>query len=203
MAISYPLEMPSTPGIMRVSLYSIVNVSVNRSPYTFASQIQAQPGQAWAANVTLPPMTREDAEPWLSFLLKLNGPQGYFYLADPISKMLRGIGSATAKIDGGGQTGQQISIKDIEPNTTNVYSVGDFIEIEQRLYKVLDQVDSDGSGDATVNIWPRLRIASTDNTPIVSNPARGLFRLAGTTNTLYDAAEDKLFSIAFECIELI
>lgn len=202
MAISYPLEMPA-PAPAAVTLYTICNVSINRSPFTFTSQVQAQPGQAWGADITLPPMGRAAAEEWQSFLLKLNGPQGTFLLADPVAKTIRGVGSGTAKIDGSGQTGQSIAIKGLGASVTGVFLVGDYIEIEQRLYKVLNQVDSDSSGEATIDIWPRLRITSTDNTPIVMNPARGLFRLAATTNTLYQADADKLYRISFSAVEAI
>lgn len=195
--------MPTTPGPSRVNLFTVVNVSINRSPYTFVSQIQAQQGQAWGAEVTLPAMERAQAEEWMTFLLKLNGPLGTFLLADPAAKNLRGVGAANAKIDGSGQTGQEIDIKDLGASVSGVYLAGDYIEIEQRLYKVLNDVDSDSSGEATIDIWPRLRITSTNNTPVVSNPARGLFRLASTSNALYEAGEDKIFGISFSCVEAL
>lgn len=47
-----------------------------------------------------------------------------------------------------------------------------------RIYRCLKNIDTDASGNATLEIWPRLRSAPADNEPLVLNDTKGTFRLA-------------------------
>jgi hypothetical protein len=69
-------------------------VTVERSPFTYASQAQASAGQMWQADVTLPPMTRADAEQWVAWLVSLRGSFGTFLMGDPIGASPRGTALA-------------------------------------------------------------------------------------------------------------
>lgn len=90
MAISYPLNLPSSFGIGNIVLKAKNAVAVTRSPFTFKEQTQQYEGQAWAATVTLPPMKRQDAAAWTAFLMSLKGPRGTFLMGDPNCKDPRG-----------------------------------------------------------------------------------------------------------------
>ena len=59
--------------------------------------------------------------------------------------------------------------------------VGDFIQIGYRLYKLMDTVNSDVSGDATLAIWPNLRDLPADATAIKCSNCKGLFKLKNTS----------------------
>jgi hypothetical protein len=203
MTISYPLELPTSPAAKRVNLYCVSNVSVNRSPYTYATQIQSFPGQLWQAEVAFPLMNQVDAELWTTWLLKLNGPLGTFRLGDPIGKTPRGIGVAGAQVDGGSQTGQILNVKNLPLSTTGLLLAGDYIEIGNRLYKLLSNMDSDGAGKATIDIWPRLRISPANGDSIVASNAKGLFRLSQTVNQIYTADETRLMEFGFTAVEAI
>jgi hypothetical protein len=90
MAITYPLSLPSHTGIRGVELRATNAVTVERSPFTFSSQVQASAGQMWQADVTLPPMKRADAEQWIAWLVSLRGQLGTFTMGDPLCKTPRG-----------------------------------------------------------------------------------------------------------------
>lgn len=83
MPITYPLNTPTNIGIANITLMAENAVAVSQSPFTFAQQIVAHPGQRWAASISLPPMKRQDAEAWVAFLLSLKGQVGTFLLGDP------------------------------------------------------------------------------------------------------------------------
>jgi hypothetical protein len=53
------------------------------SPYTGKIRTQEYDGVFWEATVNLPPMRRDVAKNWQSFLLELNGPVNHFKFADP------------------------------------------------------------------------------------------------------------------------
>jgi hypothetical protein len=90
MAITYPLSLPSHTGIRSVELRSTNAVAYSRSPFTFAGQAFAYPGQMWQADITLPPMKRADAEQWIAWLVSLRGQLGTFTMGDPLCKTPRG-----------------------------------------------------------------------------------------------------------------
>lgn len=90
MTISYPLALPSHTGLRAIELRATNAVAYSRSPFTFAGQAFAYPGQMWQADVTLPPMKRDDAEQWVAWLVSLRGQLGTFTMGDPIGATPRG-----------------------------------------------------------------------------------------------------------------
>lgn len=206
MAISFPLSLPSTKSPARVELQSVVSAGVSTSPFTFESQRQDFSGGYWVAGVTMPNMVRADAEQWITFLLKLRGPVGTFLMGDTLAQSARGIATGTPVVNGASQVGAELITDGWTINTTGILLAGDYIQIGQRLYKNLVDVNSDGSGNATLDIWPELRESPTDNQTIVTSSAKGLFRLAGTRNSLASqggTTDAPIYSIAFDAIEAI
>lgn len=203
MAITYPLDMPTTPAPRLVNLIAVSATSVSRSVFTFSSQVHKHAGQIWGAEITLPLMARENAEEWTAFLLKLNGPYGTFRLGDPLAKSPRGSASGVLTIDGAGQSGQTVAITGLPASISGVFLAGDYIEIEERLYKVLVDANSDGSGDAVLDIWPRLRSSPINGAGVTYLNPTGLFRLTNSTVPIYSADESRLFELSFSAIEAI
>lgn len=155
------------------------------------------------AEVTLPVMERADAEEWISFLLKLNGQQGTFLLGDSAAKTARGIATGTPLVNGASQTGQSLVTDGWTAGVTGILKAGDYIQLGQRLYKVLNDANSDGSGNATLDIWPRLRESPANNSSIIVSDCLGLFRLSGNSYQIHSADVAKLFSLAFSAEEAI
>lgn len=180
MAITYPLSMPSAPMIYNVRFRPIAVNAVNRSPYTLQQQVQAHDGQAWRADVALRPRSRAEAEYWITWRLKLNGREGTFYLTHTAGATPRGTAAGSPVVDGGSQTGQELAVKGFTPNATLL--AGDWVQLGSgaatRLYKNLDDVTADGSGDATLTLWPALRSSPGDEDPLTLSNAAGLFRMA-------------------------
>ena len=94
MTISYPLALPTHTGFAQIELRATNAVAYARSPFTFAGQAFAYPGQMWQADITLPPMKRADAEQWVAWLLSLRGQLGTFLLGDPNGAAPRGTALA-------------------------------------------------------------------------------------------------------------
>ena len=77
------VTMPSTPNFIRSNFVLRRAVGSVASPYTGKVRTQEYDGVFWEATVTLPPMRRDVAKNWQSFLLELNGPVNHFKFADP------------------------------------------------------------------------------------------------------------------------
>lgn len=203
MTISYPLSPPASPSIKRLQLYEVSAVSVSRSPFTFNTQVQAHQGQMWGAQVTLPQMSRSSAEAWHAFLLSLNGPFGTFTLYDPLARTPQGAASGAPLVNGASQTGQTLITDGWNPSVTGILKAGDYIQLGQSLYKVLKDVDSDGSGNATLDIFPRLRTPPGDNTLILTDTCKGIFRLFDSTVPIFGVDELQAYDVSFHCIEAL
>ena len=77
------VTMPNTPNFVRSNFILRRAVGSVASPYTGKVRSQEYDGVFWEATVTLPPMRRDVAKNWQSFLLELNGPVNHFKFADP------------------------------------------------------------------------------------------------------------------------
>lgn len=206
MPISYPLSLPTTSGIMRVRLVANDVVGVSQSPFTAVQQVYRYTGQFWEADITLPPMKRADAEYWISFLLKLNGPFGTFLMGDPNGATPRGIATGTPLVNGAGQTGNELITDGWTTSQTGILKAGDYIQLgtgaTSRLYKVLDDVNSDGSGNATLTVWPDLRSAPADNAAITVSNTKTTFRL-NSAQTSWDINEATIYGLTFGAREAL
>jgi hypothetical protein len=200
MAIVYPLSLPTASGIMRIKWIANDVVGVSSSPFTAAQQVYRYSGQFWEADITLPPMKRADMEYWISFLLKLNGPFGTFLLGDPNGGTPRGIATGTPLVNGASQTGYELITDGWTVSQTGILKAGDYIQLgtgaTSRLYKVLDDVNSDGSGNATLTLWPDLRSSPADNAAITVSNAKTTFRLA-SAQTSWDIDEATIYGLTF------
>lgn len=206
MAISYPLSLPTTTGIAQVRMVANDMVGVNMSPFSGVQQVYRYTGQLWEADITLPPMTRAEAEYWISFLLKLNGAYGTFLLGDPNGATARGVATGTPLVNGASQTGGELVTDGWTVSTTGILKAGDYIQLgagaSAKLHKVLDDVDSDGSGNATLQLWPDLRGAPADNASIVVTNPKGVFRL--TSNAAdFTVNEAAIYGMTFGAREAL
>lgn len=206
MAITYPLALPTTTGIAKIRISANNVVGVSQSPFTSKQQVYKFTGQFWEAEISLPPMKRETAEYWISFLLKLNGSYGTFLLGDPNGATARGVATGTPLVKGASQTGNQLITDGWTINTTGILKAGDYIQLgsgsSAKLHKVLDDVNSNGSGEATLTIWPDLRSAPSDNAAIVVSGAKGVFRLS-TNQQDWDVNEASIYGMTFPAREAL
>jgi len=240
MAITYPLSTPTSIGIAKVTLAANNAVAVSQSPFTFKQQVIAHQGQRWSASVSIPPVRRDLAEPWVSFLMSLKGQVGTFLLGDPNCKVAQGvIGNssdwflasgtwddsgvwddsisyaedasslvfAAIKVNGTQSAGtESLLVKGLQPSTEGFFYAGDYIQLgsgsSATLHKVLQQVDSDLLGEATLEIWPKLRKTANDDDTIVVENAVGVFRLVNSSQS-WDIDDRSAYGISFDAVEAI
>lgn len=206
MTISYPLTLPTTATAARLRLLGRSVVGASASPFTFETQVQAHQGQRWEADIELPPMKREDAEAWVAFLLSLNGRQGTFTMGDPVGRTPRGSAGGTPLVKGASQTGQALAIDGCPLSTTGWLLPGDYIQLGSgsatHLHKVLVSADTNGAGEVTLDIWPRLREAPADNLAVTISSCLGLWRLA-SNEMAWDIGEAEFYGIRFSAVEAL
>ena len=193
MAISYPLNTPTTIGIESIELRARNAVAVSQSPFTYKQQVVAHQGQTWEASVSIPSVRRDLAADWKAMLVALKGPVGTFLLGDPDYATPRGTVSGTPTLSGtaGDST--------VSVTMTGTLLAGDYIQLGTGSAARLHQVLVDQSGNGNLEIWPDLRSTYSGETVIYSNP-KGIFRLAQSV-TSWSIDNASFYGISFEAIE--
>lgn len=203
MAISYPITLPSGPSSRSITIVPKDAVAVTASTFTYSPQVQAWSGQMWTMRFTLPPGKRNTMAKWVAALTSLRGPAGSFLAGDFAHPSPRGVGTGTPLVNGGGQLGTTLNTDGWTPSTTGILKAGDYIQLgsgsTSRLYMNLTDVNSNGSGQAALELWPSLRTSPADNAAIVINNPRSKFML--TTNVAWNIDEAKVFGIDFQAVE--
>lgn len=195
MAISYPLSLPTNVGMASIELRARNTVAVSMSPFTYKQQTHSYDGQMWEADVTLPPMNRDDAESWVSFLMSLKGRAGTFLLYDPSARSVRGTATA---INVTGAVGDD----SLTVNSSNgTLKAGDYIQLGAALDATLHKVLVDYSGSGDLEVWPKLRKVRTDVDAVLVD-ASGLFRLA-SNETAWSVDNASFFGISFGATEVV
>ena len=209
MAITYPLTLPTVAGIASINLRAVNAVAVSSSPFTYKQQVIAHQGQRWEAEVTLPPMTRADAETWIAFLVSLQGARGTFTMGDPNAASARGsasVNAGTPLVNGADQTGGSLTVDGLPASATGYLKAGDYIQLgggsSATLHKVLQDVDSNASGQATLELWPYIRTAPSDDATIVVGDTVGVFRLS-SNQTDWSINNASFYGITFAAVEAV
>ncbi len=194
MAISYPLTMPTNIGMASIELRAKNTVAVSMSPFTYKSQTHSYDGQMWEADVTLPPMNRDDAESWVAFLMSMKGRAGSFLLYDPSAKSARGTATSATVTGSVGDDSLTVVM-------TGTLKAGDYIQLGTNSDATLHKVLVDQSGDGTLEIWPKLRKDRSSVSADLVN-ASGVFRLA-SNETSWSVDNASFFGISFGATEVV
>jgi hypothetical protein len=204
MTISFPLSLPSTRAPMHIDWRRQANVGAAQSPFSLTQQTYVWPADCWLAGLAWGTMGVADANDVEAFLLALNGMEGSFLLGDPLRTAPLGTWAGQSPlVNGASQTGKTLAIDGMTPTTTTG-KAGDWFQLgsgsTSRLYRLTAPFTANGSGQATLDFWPNLRVSPADNAALTLASAKGLFMLAG--NVAGWSQEDvRDFGISLECVE--
>lgn len=174
------VAMPSTPGMRTVEFAMFDAVASATSIFTSQVQTQQWPGADLLSGVmTLPVLQQADADNWISFLMELRGMANAFQIGDPLKPSPAGTGAGTPVVNGDQAAGSQVLAMSGFSGTAALLP-GDWIQIGYRMYRLLEQQDSD---TASVGIWPALREAVSNGDAVITENPVGLFRLAKNART--------------------
>lgn len=201
--IVYPINTPGDANTTESSFSLIAAnvVGVNQSPYSFNSQVYDYNSESWGLKVSINPLTRAEAQPWIAFLTALRGKRGTFLWGPVIMSTPLGQATGVPVVDGAGQTGRELLTEGWTPNTV-VLKAGDLFQVDQGLYLSMKDVLSDAGGSALIDVFPKLKNHANQTVLIVSNP-KGIFRLTSNVVPILDVSETNLFNINFEAEEAL
>lgn len=202
MTISYPLELPMPEGVQprNISLTLDYAQASSESPFTLEEQIYSYEAERWVLNIQFPPLKPEQAKAVRAFILALRGRIGTFKAGDPMNALPLGTPGLNAKVNGAGQTGYSLNVKDLIPSAAVAFAAGDDFELNGYLYTVVKDVASNGSGQATLDIMPSIRGTISDNQPLTVNSPKGHFRLENA-KIGWASSYERTYDIALTALE--
>ncbi len=154
-------------------------------------------GDRWAVEVTLPPLSGDEARIWISRLVQ--GRKSSCLL--PWPQPIGAGGEGAPRVNGAGQAGTALSVDGLP--AAKAIAEGLFFSIvgasRRYLHQVTSAATANGSGAVTLSIEPALRISPSDNavielaTPMIDGLVQGgvgwsvdLARQHGLTFTLVE-----------------
>ena len=194
MAITYPLDTPTSIGIESIELRAVNSVATSQSPYTYKQQIVSHGGHKWEASVTIPSVRRDKSAQWKAMLVALKGPTGTFLLGDPDYATPQGTVSSCVLTGDAGDDSPSVVM-------TGTLIAGDYIQLGAGSNSKLHQVLTDQSGDGSIDIWPPLR-SNYSSATVVFNSPKGVFRLANNV-TSWSINNASAYGISFDAVEAI
>ena len=204
---TFPLVMPTTPNFVRSEWGIARAVAQSQSPFTYSTQVHKFTGSKWYSNVTLPPMTRTQANEWLAFFMQLNGQFGTFTMGDPDAKAVQGTISNTVAVNADFAVGAyDVTIDGADASESQLFKKGDYVQFNSgatsKLHMIIADVASNGSGVATLTIEPSLSAALSNNATVTYASPKCVMRM--TSNELtWSANHISLYGVSFACEEVL
>lgn len=201
---TYPLDIPSYPAPTNVQT-SIAHASgITTSPFSNIEYSYSYNRYKYIVGITLPPMKIEHAKNWYNFFQKLKGSYGTFLMPD---YDYSGAQNASLTDSTCGTTYESASAGENEIGIdtsvnlgTDVFQAGDKVQIGTglyaRTYVVADDVDTDGTGRATITVTPDFDINILANTTVFVDNPKHLFRLTSEPQS-WSSNHIRNFGISF------
>ena len=161
--------------------------------------------QYFIFTVQMPSMAQGDAMDIFAFLQKQKGSFETFTIQLPTQNRGADKSNSSVLVAGAHSSGDgTINLDGFTASTTAVLKAGDLIKFNghSKVYMVQSDIDSDGSGAATVSIEPNLVTTLADNESVVVNQPSFTVYLT-SEEIMYTTDASGFYSIQFEVREVI
>ena len=135
------------------------NTATFVSPLSGTVRSLSRPGGRWMQTLTITAL--KDQPTIEAFVFRLNGAQHRAIIPD-FAYSLNGAGGGAPRVNGAAQTGLSL-ITDGWPNSTAVLVAGDRIGIADQMIPVVENVTSNGTGQATISLAHPIRTAPAND----------------------------------------
>ena len=160
---------PSSPAPRDVAISSNQNtiVTTTASGRRQARQID---GQKFRLRIRFPVMTRAEFAPINAFIMKQRSQMESFQYVPPTIDDSLGVASGVISVNGAVSAGAtSCSIDGMANSTSGVFKAGDYFRFtgQNKVYMVMADVNSNGSGAGTLTFEPPLRANVADNAVLI------------------------------------
>ena len=160
---------PTTPVPSSVSISTNQNTIVTTTA-SGRRQSRQIDGQRFKLRVTFPVMTRTEFAPILAFIVKQRSQIESFTFTPPTLDDSLGVASGVIRVNGAILAGvTSVAIDGMANSTSGVFKAGDFFRFtgQNKVYMVMADVSSNGSGQGTLTFEPPLRTNVSDNAILI------------------------------------
>lgn len=181
----------------------VANVNSFESALNGYRQHSILPGSRWAASFTWSNRKGADARKLRTQIASLLGPIGILKIKIPEPNY--GTASGSGIVVSGDAGDSFLTSGGWAPGDANLFKAGDWIEVNQQAFQVTDDVASDGSGLATIDITPPIRRELTAGQSINGvNPSlyMRLTNADGAAAALSPAVGSPIYAMSIEALEI-
>ena len=195
---------PSSPAPRDVAISSNQNtiVTTTASGRRQARQID---GQRFRLRVRFPIMTRAEFAPINAFVMKQRSQMESFQYVPPTIDDALGVASGVISVNGAISAGvTSVAIDGMANSTSGVFKAGDLFRFtgQTKVYMVMADVSSNGSGQGTLTFEPPLRTAVSDNAVIIYSGVDFTVGLTGDIQEFIIGTEN-FFQYEIDLIEVL
>jgi hypothetical protein len=195
-----PLEPPAALAAAQITFRLSDTQSESRSPFTRTSERFDWGRQIWLAEVRFSRRQAAAAAALRGFLARLGGTRETFWLGDPAAAAPQGTQAADFMLASGAAPGDVTLAVTMGAGAT--LKAGDYLQLGERLHLMTGDATADGSGAATLPIWPAVRDTQSPGAIVRSTNARGAWRLADPDRS-YAVAPAGFYTVALNLVEAI
>jgi hypothetical protein len=157
------------------------NTQTFRSPLDGSVQTLEMPGAVWAASLSWDALPAAQWRVMQAWLAQLRGAAGRFFYGPPHAAARQATGViGTPLINGAGQTGVVLACDGFGASQA-VFLAGDYIAYNtaagRSLHLVTANATSNGSGQASLQIEPPIRVSPADNAALIHAAPSCVMRL--------------------------
>lgn len=195
---------PSSPAPRDVAISSNQNtiVTTTASGRRQARQID---GQKFRLRLRFPVMTRTEFAPILAFIMKQRSQMESFQYTPPSVDDSLGVASGVISVNGAISAGvTSVAIDGMANSTSGVFKAGDFFRFtgQSKVYMVVADVSSNGSGQGTLTFEPPLRSNVADNAVLIYSNVDFTVGLTGDIQE-FTIGTENYFQYEIDLIEVL
>jgi hypothetical protein len=195
---------PSSPVPRDVAISSNQNtiVTTTASGRRQARQID---GQRFRLRVRFPVMTRAEFAPINAFVLKQRSQMESFQFVPPTIDDALGVASGVISVNGAISAGvTSVAIDGMANSTSGVFKAGDYFRFtgQTKVYMVMSDVSSNGSGQGTLTFEPPLRANVADNAVLIYSNVDFTVGLTGDIQE-FNISTENYFQYEVDLIEVL
>ena len=195
---------PSSPAPRDVAISSNQNtiVTTTASGRRQARQID---GQRFRLRVRFPIMTRAEFAPINAFVMKQRSQMESFQFVPPTIDDALGVASGVISVNGAILAGvTSVAIDGMANSTSGVFKAGDYFRFtgQTKVYMVMADVSSNGSGQGTLTFEPPLRANVADNAVLIYSNVDFTVGLTGDIQE-FNISTENYFQYEVDLIEVL
>jgi hypothetical protein len=195
---------PSSPAPRDVAISTNQNTIVTTTA-SGRRQSRQIDGQRFRLRMRFPIMTRTEFAPINAFVMKQRSQMETFTYSPPTISSPLGVASGVISVNGAILAGvTSVAIDGMANSTSGVFKAGDYFRFtgQTKVYMVMADVSSNGSGAGTLTFEPPLRANVSDNTVLIYSSVDFTVGLTGDIQE-FNISTENYFQYEVDLIEVL